>query len=155
MVNLIRYRPWRDLMNFDLLASPFASQEMALDILEKDNALVVKAALPGIRAEDIELETQQNWMTLRAQQQEERQQRGSTWRLRERRYGAWQRTIRLPEGLRVEKAEAVLKDGILTVQIPKINPAQSLLQRIKVNLPKLRLPGFSKSGPEKIEISRN
>lgn len=155
MANLIRYRFWNPLVSFDSLAPFCSADNIALDILEKDNALVVKAALPGINREDIEVETRQNWLTIRTKQREERQQSGEYWHLRERYYGAWQRTVRLPEGLLVDKADAELKDGVLTIHFPKVYPTQSLLQRIKVNLPKIRPLHFAKHESGKIEISRN
>jgi len=81
----------------------------------------------------------------------EREERG--WRIRERYLGAWRRSVRLPEAVRADKARAELRDGILTIELPKVETRKKLVNRIKVNMPKLKLPWGKKEG--KIEVSHN
>jgi HSP20 family protein len=165
MSRLIRYRPsyelWDARSPFDSLfdearllmrgfPSPwwdeasFAGDNLAIDLSETDRDIVVQAALPGVSEDEIEVEERQGYLTIRASSQHEDEGERYGWRVRERRYSAWQRTVQLPEAVRGDKARAELRDGILTVTLPKLQPAQKLVNRIKVGLPKMKLPKLGK-----------
>ena len=91
---------------------------------------------------------------IRARSQSDDERRSDGWYIRERRAGAYQRTVRLPVEVNIDKARAELVDGVLTVSLPKAESSQKGIRRIKINMPKFRLPGLNKKEGE-IQISRN
>ncbi len=112
---------------------------LAVDVYETDDSLIVQATLPGVRQEDVEITEQDGWLTIRAQSQQETQYEDRGWVRRERRYGAWQRSLRLPADVKVDKAKATLENGVLSIELPKKQAGKRLVNRIKVTLPKPRL----------------
>jgi HSP20 family protein len=143
------FRPW----GFGALEDFFPGDNLAVDLYEADDRLVVKAALPGIQKEDIEVVEQEGFLTIRAKDEVKEEWKESGWSIRKHRYATWQRSLRLPGKVNLDRAQAVLKDGILTITLPKLEPGKKIINRIKVNLPKFKLPGFSKK-VKKIRISR-
>lgn len=124
--------------------APFTGDNLAVDMYETDREIVVQAALPGVKPDDIEIEEREGTLTIRAKYEEEEERQGYDWRLRERRAGSWQRTVQLPEAVRGDKAEAELRDGVLTITLPKREPGKTSINRIKVKAPKLKLPQFGR-----------
>ena len=181
MFSLMRYSPYEELRRMrremdrlfdqfmtlpriDYLAEPLApvpfwasplnravGDNLAIDMSETDDDLIVRTSLPGVHPEEITVEARDGWLSIRAQRQVERNREQAGWYMRERRYGAWQRTLRLPAEVNVDKAEADLHNGVLTIRLPKTTQGKPLFQRIKVNLPKLSLPKLS-SKKEKIKV---
>ncbi len=123
-----------------LWETPFAGDNLAIDLYETDEALHVEAAMPGVRPEDIEIEEHDGLLTIRAHREGEDTYARGRWQVRERYAGAWQRTVRLPVAVKGNKAEAVLEDGVLHVTLPKVNPEKRKVNRIRVKLPKVSLP---------------
>jgi len=123
---------------------PLAGDNLAVDMYETDREIVVQAALPGVKPDGIEIEERQGMLTIRAKYEQEEERQGYDWRLRERRAGAWQRTVQLPEAVRGDKAEAELRDGVLTITLPKLEPGKTSVNRIKVKMPKIKLPQFGR-----------
>jgi HSP20 family protein len=119
---------------------------LPVDMYETDDAIVVKAALPGVREEDIDIEERNGILTIRAESKAEDERHTFGWHIRERRYGLWQRSLRLPTEVKVNKAKAELCDGILTITLPKAHAGKPLVNKIKVSriLPKIRLPKIGK-----------
>jgi HSP20 family protein len=132
----------------------FAGDNLIVDLYETEDELVVKASLPGVKPEDIDLHEQQGFLTIRATIEAETTHQQHGWLIQERRQGAWQRTLRLPAAVKGSKARAELRDGVLRVMLPKEHPEKPLVNRIKVNLPKLKIPSLSKSA-KSIKISHN
>ena len=142
--SLLRSAPLSNLEQ-DWLAFPsFAGDNLSVDMYETDKDIVVQAALPGVSEGEVGVEERQGILTIRASHKREDERQQSGWQIRERRYGAWQRTLQLPEAVKGDKARAELRDGILTVTLPKVQPARKLVNRIKVSLPKLSLPRLGK-----------
>ncbi len=80
--------------------------------------------LPGMRREDIELDLENNVLTIRGEKREERQEEKDTWHLSERRYGTFSRTFILPRDVEQEQIRAHFEDGVLSVTIPKSEKAR-------------------------------
>jgi HSP20 family protein len=97
-----------------------------------------------VSPDEVQVEERQGYLTIRLERKQEDEHEQSGWQWRQRRYGAWQRTVQLPETVKGEKARAELRDGILTVTLPKVQPTQKLVNRIKVSLPKVGLPRLGK-----------
>lgn len=102
----------------------------ALDLAEDGNKLVVKAELPGIKPEEVELSVQDNTLTLAGEKKEESEEKKENFYHSERRYGAFRRTIQLPTSVDPDKVEAKFNDGVLTVILPK--DERALPKRIAV-----------------------
>lgn len=99
----------------------------ALDVIENDDAYVVRASLPGFKAEEINIQVKDDVLTLKAEHAEEREEGDDSYLLRERSYGSFRRSIRLPAGVSADEAIAEVADGILTLTLPKreeIKPKQ-------------------------------
>jgi HSP20 family protein len=95
-----------------------------LDVVERDDAFVVKAAIPGVRPEDVEVVVQGERVTVRAQGRSEEERHGDNWLMKEHRSGSFQRTVTLPASVSSENAEARIENGILTLRLPKLQEAR-------------------------------
>jgi HSP20 family protein len=103
---------------------------LSLDLAESDQQFVVRAALPGMKPEDIHITLQGDTLTIRGEMQTEQEQRGQRWILREQRMGSFQRSLRLPTPVNADQAEAHYADGILTLTLPKAEASRT--KQIKV-----------------------
>lgn len=91
----------------------------ALDVFEKDGNLVVEAELPGISKEDLEVSYTENTVTIQGQTKQEAKEKKEGYYRIERQYGSYYRSIPLPQTVDFSQAKAELKDGVLTVTLPK------------------------------------
>ncbi len=100
---------------------------MALDIHETADTFVVSAVLPGVGADDVDVTVLGDTLHMAGRRQEERRQgaEGGRWLLREQRFGAFSRVVRLPTTVNADAVEAEFRDGILTITLPKANEARS------------------------------
>lgn len=135
---------WKPFSLFPNWDEAFAGDNLKLDLYEKGDSLVVTAALPGVKPEDVNVEEREGILTIQASSSREEESERYGWRIQERRYGSWQRSVRLPVEVKGDKAQAELKDGMLTITLPKVNPEKNPANRIKINLPKLSLPKVGK-----------
>jgi HSP20 family protein len=96
----------------------------SVDIFEEGDHVVVKAEIPGMRKEDLEVSLTEDVITISGQKKgEEKIDRKDFFRY-ERSFGSFTRTLNLPAGVRSEEARASFKDGVLEVRIPRTPPAQ-------------------------------
>lgn len=91
-----------------------------VDVLERDNALIIRATVPGIAPENLEIKVEKNVLTLAGSTTVEEVSEGTKVFLRERIEGTFSRSIRLPEGLNLEAAAAKFEHGVLTITLPKV-----------------------------------
>ena len=88
------------------------------EVFERDNQLIVRADLPGLRKEDVNVDLEENRITIRgARKSEHEENREGVYRS-ERSYGSFYRAIPLPEGVDGERAKASFKDGVLEITMP-------------------------------------
>lgn len=122
----------RDAMNRLLeesLVRPLSQEQglqiPAVDMIEKEHEVVVKATLPGMKTEDIEVTTVGNTLSIKGEIKEEKEEgEEGEYIYRERRYGSFCRSFTLPEEINVNEAEAEFEDGILTLTLPKTETAK-------------------------------
>jgi HSP20 family protein len=123
------YRPFTSLLRDefgDRDWSPFASAgrsasfSPAVDVVETNDAYVLKAELPGINPNDIALEVERDVLTLKGERKYENEEEREGYRRVERSYGSFVRSFVLPQGTNVDAIEAKAENGILTVSIPKV-----------------------------------
>src|ERR1051326_1954738 len=93
--------------------------EPAIEIADTDDSIMVKAQVPGVSKENLHLDIMDDCLTLKGEIKEEEKTEGQRFHRREFRYGSFARTIPLPTSVKADQAKAQLKDGVLTVTIPK------------------------------------
>ncbi len=145
-MSLIRWNPTRDLTTFpsDMVnlqkemnrmfdsffrgvdePGLFNSSWMpAVDVADEDNAYVVKAELPGVSKEDVKITLESNILTIRGEKKAAKNVDEKNYRRTERSYGSFQRSFTLPTTVKNDKVDAVYKDGILTITLPKAEEAK-------------------------------
>jgi HSP20 family protein len=97
-------------------SSPLAAH---MDVKETDKEIVVEAELPGMDDKDISLSLQDGILTIKGEKKLERNEEKESYRMAERRYGSFQRSVRLPDTVNEDKVEASFNNGVLKVSLPK------------------------------------
>lgn len=113
------------------LAGQQAHVALPLDVSESQDAFVVKASLPGVRPDDVQISVQGDVLTIRGESTAEEEKDGDRWHLRERRFGSFQRTVSLPTPVNPDQAEAQYEHGVLTLTLPKSEAAKPRQIKIK------------------------
>jgi HSP20 family protein len=103
-------------------------------VYQERDRVVVKANIPGVSPEKIDVSFQENVLTIEGEVQQEKEVREEDYLLRERACGSFHRSITLPAGLDTQKAEARYENGVLTITIPRLPEAQR--RSIKVHVGK-------------------
>ncbi len=146
MTNLTRWEPAREMMTLreamdhlfdDAFTRPFFSirdggstgSAPAIDMYQTEDEVVVKAALPGIKADEVQInvtnDTTAPVVTIKGEMKHEEEKTSSpqgkdkAWHIREHRWGAFERSVMLPTGVISDRAKADFENGILTVTLPK------------------------------------
>jgi len=118
-------RPSRILTTLGEAAAP------ALDVYQTPNEVVVKTALPGLKPEDINIDITGDTLTIKGETKAEQEIKKEDYLYQERRHGAFSRSVVLPGGVKPDKAEATLEDGILTLSIPKAEETKPKAIKVK------------------------
>jgi HSP20 family protein len=106
---------------------------LALDVRTTKDALVVEAALPGVRPEDVDITIENGTLAIRGETATERQETNGAegrWLVREISRGSFVRTVSLPNGLEADRAEATFENGVLSLRIPKADQGKPKQIRI-------------------------
>jgi HSP20 family protein len=111
-------RPWR--MESSLLAETLPQ----VDVLDQDDKILVRAALPGVNKDDLEVSTTDHTITIRGCTSKETKEEKSDYYRREIRSGSFLRTVALPASVDEKRIKAVFKDGLLEVTLPKLEGAK-------------------------------
>jgi HSP20 family molecular chaperone IbpA len=102
------------------------------DVHETDDAVVVTANVPGLEPDDLTLMLTPDALVIRGEKREEREDTRDETYLAERREGSFAWSIPLPEGVDLERAEARVKNGVLTVRFPKVTASAPPARRIPI-----------------------
>ncbi|CAA9582316.1 MAG: hypothetical protein AVDCRST_MAG19-4185 [uncultured Thermomicrobiales bacterium] len=108
-------------------AAPNAPAGLALDVQETPDAFKVTASVPGVGAEDVDITVLGDTLRIRGERRAENGEangQNGRWLIRERRFGAFERTVTLPTTVRSDGAIADFRDGVLTVTLPKAEEAK-------------------------------
>jgi len=144
MKTLVRMSPLQEFRSFDhavdrLLRSTIHSNLeqpwLPTDIFEKDGTLMIRAAVPGIDPETIQISVENRVLTLTVESRDLQLDDSTKVYQREIRYGQMNRSVRLPEGADIENISADVRNGELTIRVPK--RAEMLPRSIKVNVQSL------------------
>ena len=122
-------RPVFDLETFRRHASGLPT---AVDLVEKGATYEVTAELPGMDEKDVKVEIQNGTLRITGEKREEKTEERTDYYLRERSYGAFERSFVLPEDVEAERIEASFRKGVLTVKLPRKPEAQAEVRKIEV-----------------------
>ena len=89
----------------------------AVDVLTKDDGLVIRAELPGLKQEDVDITLQNGILTISGEHKVDEEAERGNYHVRERRYGSFRRSMTLPEGTDESKVRARFEDGVLEVTV--------------------------------------
>ena len=103
-----------------------------VDIIEKDNDVVLKAELPGLKSEDIQITATDDSITMKGEFKQEEESKEGGFVRRERRSGQFFRTVPMPINIKPDQVKASFKNGLLEIDAPKAEEARS--KEIKVNV---------------------
>ena len=133
MSNLIRWEPAREMMTLreamdrlfdDAFTRPLSMSGNnwsipAVDMYQTDNEVVVKAALPGIKADEVQINVTGEVITIKGEIKQENESKEKAYHIREQRWGAFERSLVLPTEVVADKAKAGFENGVLTITLPK------------------------------------
>lgn len=146
MTNIIRWNPFREMMslrseidrlfdeslNRDWPLDRRALEELALDLAENDEAYIVHASVPGLTADELDISLTDNVLTIKGEFKQEEETEQKRFRLRERRYGSFERSVRFPMQVQADGVEAAYEAGVLTLTVPKAEEVKPRRIAIKV-----------------------
>lgn len=124
--------------NFDSLFPEFIFSgemdkfAMPVEIHEKDDVYKIKAELPGVKKEDLEIDLDKNHVSIKAKKHEEHQEDTKSYRKSEFRYGDFSRVIYFPQEINLEETKAKLEHGILCIKAPKIQPEKAEVKKLEI-----------------------
>ncbi|MDI3470944.1 MAG: hypothetical protein OJF62_003007 [Pseudolabrys sp.] len=101
------------------------------DVTETDKEIEVTAELPGLEDKDVQINLADNLLTIRGEKKSDKEEKDKNYRLVERSYGAFERIIELPNGVKPSDVKATIAKGVLTVTISKPAPAQEKKIEVK------------------------
>jgi HSP20 family protein len=119
---------------------PFWRREMkwsatpAVDIVEKDDAYEISAELPGMSDKEVDVRYANGMLTISGEKQTEKEEKRKDFHLSERRYGSFQRSFSVPEGVDADKLSATFTSGVLTVVLPKSQEARRKEKKVPISV---------------------
>ncbi len=144
MSNLTRWEPEREMMTLreamdrlfdDAFTRPLSmsggSVAPAIDLYQTEDDVIVKAALPGLKAEDVHISVTADVLTLSGEFKQDEERKDKTYHIREHRYGSFERSVMLPADVQTDKAKADFENGVLTISLPKAETVKPKTINIK------------------------
>ena len=134
MAALTRWDPYRELATMRSMMDRLMDEDafrlqrqgersnefgLALDVAEKNDAYIVKASVPGVAPEDVEVTLSDTVLTIKGEMKEDKEIKEETYHVRERRFGQFVRSVTLPMPVNADKIEAINENGVLTLTLPK------------------------------------
>ncbi|HZS40727.1 MAG TPA: Hsp20/alpha crystallin family protein [Polyangia bacterium] len=132
------FRMMRDLLRWDPFSEmlPYAGAERLgfvpqFEVKETPDAYIFKADLPGVKEQDLEISVTGNRLSVSGKREQEERQENETFYAYERAYGSFTRSFTLPEGVDADHVQADLREGVLTLTVPKLPEMQPKKINIK------------------------
>ena len=136
MNTLSRWEPTRELQSMRSLMDRFFDEPffsapslwsqrgdtfpVPLDLVEEEGQYIVKASMPGVNPEEVEITLADNMLTIKGESKQESDEDKGNYHVRERRYGSFMRQIALPMSVKTDEVEATHENGVLTLRLPKM-----------------------------------
>ena len=96
----------------------------SMDVSETDKEIEIAVELPGLQEKDVQINVADNVLTIKGEKKAEKEEKDKSYRMYERSYGSFSRTLELPDGIDADAIKANLSNGVLRVTVPKPAPAQ-------------------------------
>jgi HSP20 family protein len=133
MSNLTRWEPVREMMTLreamdrlfdDAFTRPINLRDggwsaPAVDMYQTDDEVVVKVALPGFKADEVQINVTGDVLSLRGELKREQEEKDKAWHIREHRWSSFERSVALPTQVQADRANADFENGILIITLPK------------------------------------
>ena len=133
MTNLTRWEPMHEMVSLrdamdrlfnEAFTRPFFAGTMRtslppVDMWQDDNSVIIRAALPGLKADDVQISITGDMLTLRGEYRQKEERNDDRFQMRENLYGSFERSLLLPVPVLSDKAQAQFEDGVLTITLPK------------------------------------
>jgi len=120
----------------------------AMDLVETEGSYVLKADLPGLSESDVNIELEENVLTISGERKAEHEDRKAGYYRVERSYGSFRRSLTLPDGVDAKAVKATFENGVLEVTVPK--PAQQAPRKVQI-----AVGGGAAAEPQAIEASES
>ena len=150
MTNIVHWDPFREMQhmrrNVDRMFDEWFRRPLAtmwegedavpMDVYETDDLLVIKAALPGVKPDEVALSVSGDTLTIKGETRSEEEKKQGSYYRKEMRYGSFARSLVLPTTVDHDKAEATFENGVLTISIPKsaeVKPKSIPVKNIATN----------------------
>jgi len=146
-MSIVRWQPFTEIMSLrqamdKLLEDSFVTPSrlsgipgmglaVPIDMYQTNHEVVVKAALPGVKPEEVDATITGDTLTIKGKTESDEEIKRENYLYQEHRYGAFRRSVALPDGLKADKAEAVFDQGVLTLTIPKSEETKPKSVKIK------------------------
>jgi HSP20 family protein len=142
---LTRWDPFQEMLNlrrtvdrlFDNVSTDHEWQPtqwgLAVDVVENKDDFVVKASVPGINPDDLDVSYVDDTLTIKGETKEDKEVNEKQYYLRERRYGSFARSIHLPTKIKGDAIEASYQSGVLTLRLPKAEEVKPKRIAIKID----------------------
>ena len=105
--------------------------ESPIDMYQTKDEVVVKAALPGVKPEEVDITITGDILTIKGEHKEEQETKEEDYLYREQRYGSFRRSVAIPVQVKHDKAKATFEDGVLTLTIPKAKAVKPKQLKVK------------------------
>ncbi len=133
--NMMRWDPFREMVSLreamdslfeNALITPYGSGQqgsqsayLPLDVTENEDNFVVKASVPGVNPEDIDVTVNGDVLTIKGEMKQEQENQNERYHMRERRWGSFSRSVSLPTQIKSDAVQAEYQNGVLTLTLPK------------------------------------
>ena len=121
-----------DIFDKDIMEFPsFDEKYPKIDMKETEKEIIINAEIPGVDKKDINVDLNENILTISFERKQEKDEKEEGWRIVERSYGKFTRSVTLPCGVKVDGAKASYKDGVLKIVLPKEKDSKT--NKIKID----------------------
>jgi len=135
-MSISRWEPWNEMVSLrdavdqmvrEGFARPRSSMDMGitLDVMEDDDSFMVDAVLPGVKPDEIHLQVKDDMLMISGDVKDEHEEKKGNWLQRERRFGHFQRSVRLPASIDADHVNATFQDGVLHITLPKSHESRA------------------------------
>jgi len=107
-----------------------------VDVFEKENRLITRVDLPGVKKEDVKVEVTDGYLALSGERKVEKEEKKDNVYRTEREHGSFYRTVPLPEGVTLEDVRATFADGVLEVSVPLPPRVEATVRKVEIQEPK-------------------
>lgn len=145
-MSMIRWEPFKEIMSLRNVMDRLYEEsfirpsslwpgleqgELAVDMYQTANDVVVKATIPGVKAEEVDISITGDTLTIKGEHKEEKEIKKEDYFYKEHRYGNFSRSIQIPVQVKSDKAEAVFENGVLTLTLPKAEEVKPKQIKVK------------------------